>query len=219
MAEYLPVASCPWAKSKCYAPWIFLAWLVTTTTPVPRTPLCTLRRETFLLQPAESRIPLGTPCRVSRMTPNCTLLPSVLGNSPSFFPLPQSDTIKKITAGIPSPKSAMGRRIGAEWQCPFYREVNWGSGGKPSCLQTHKNKRSHVWSAPVLCSQPHNASLEGVVHGQKEQRCSTLGVYTTEVHPKGLQIWCRPEYRSKAPGHRDLLTSLGLSPCSYSHRH
>ena len=49
MTEHWPAASCPWAKSKWVAPWTLLAWLVTTTPPIPSTPFHAFRREAFLL--------------------------------------------------------------------------------------------------------------------------------------------------------------------------
>ena len=49
MTEHWPAASCPWSKSKWVLPWTLLAWLVTTTPPIPSTPFRAFRWEIFLL--------------------------------------------------------------------------------------------------------------------------------------------------------------------------
>lgn len=170
MTEHWPAASCLRTKSKSVVPWTPLAWLVTTTSPIPRTPLHTFQWETFLLQPLH-RDPvsfLALPVNFQLWHPGAFFFPLYQGIIPVFTLLLEY-TIwhhkKKLLACICSPKSSMEGRIGSGWQYPFYREVNWDSERKPSCLKIYKTKKSHVQLTPVLCSQSHDGSLENTVHG------------------------------------------------------
>lgn len=179
------LASCQLSLSqvKWVATWTLLAWLVatTTTSPIPRAPLHTFRWEAFPWQPlhGDAESLLAFPAVFQEWHPTRLCLPLCYHvHSPYFCPFPRKHNLTH-------------RKIGSGWQYPFYREVNWGSERKPSCLINNGNERSYVWSTPVLYYQTHDISLKGTVPGQKDQRCPTMGVYTAKKkNPKCLWIWC-----------------------------